>query len=487
MRAEHSRALRLGAGVSACSEETLLARLERSRLLVSFDPAAPGCEAAAALIAETARRLPSAVDVASGDTGAAERVAARAARVDPGRGVGAGRRGNYDFHVHVGAGGGGADLYARPVRHGCELARAPLLGAGAGAGAASALGAMACAALAGAEIFKALAAVLPERGRPLDELRWCPVTLSDDPLSAPLLGATLELDVALVGLGAIGSASARIISGLPVRGRALLVDPERFGAENLGTYSLGTRADAEGTEPSWKVELAARALAERLRVHSLHVPVERLIELVDAGRERWPALVLSGLDSAQARRETQRLWPDRLIDGATGDTMCGLHDIDENRGSACLMCLFPARTEGPSAAERLAAATGLAPELLRYGDQPLRSKDVEALPAERRALLEPLVGKPVCGLARAVGLSAVESDGYMPSVPFVSQQAACLVVGRMLATKLGVSAAPGFVQYDALAGPQAVTLLDRAPRPDCYCRERGPLIERVREARRMAA
>ena len=64
---------------------------------------------------------------------------------------------------------------------------------------------------------------------------------------------------------------------------------------------------------------------------------------------------------------------------------------------------------------------------------------------------------------------AVPSDDFRPSVPFVSQQAACLAAGRLVAEQLGRAAGPTFVQYDALTGPHAGTFDDLQPLDTCYC------------------
>jgi hypothetical protein len=481
MKTEHSRPLRFGAAVAGASEQTLLERLEASRLHVSFDPAQCDLVATAALTVETMRRLPIQISVSSADSTTARAIATAAAAVNPERGVKIGRPRACDFHVHFGFDRGGADLFARPERHGVRMSTQALEQRTNEQ--ASGLGIMACTSAVGAELFKVLAAVLSSRGARHAELSWCPVTLGTDPLTAPVLSGMIELHLALVGLGAIGTATARILSMLPLAGDALLVDSQRFRKENVGTYSAGTAADAVA-EP-WKVDVV-RALLRNFRSRRFPRPVEALVDAIDSGKERWPAVVLAGLDSPEARRGTQLLWPDRLIDGATGDTMCGLHDVRADVESPCLMCIFPARQTGPGAAERLAAVTGLPVELLRHGDQLLLEEHLRGLPRERRAQLEPMIGKPVCGLARAIGLSDLADDGYMPSVPFVSQQAACLVVGRMLAARLGVTRQPNFVQHDALVGPQFATLLDRRPASDCYCQERGRLISVVRQQRRSA-
>lgn len=79
--------------------------------------------------------------------------------------------------------------------------------------------------------------------------------------------------------------------------------------------------------------------------------------------------MLTALDTAAARRDAQRLWPDRLIDAGTGDTMLGIHDHEHGCGP-CLICLFPTDRFGPSTAGRLAEVTGLPVERAMRGDAP---------------------------------------------------------------------------------------------------------------------
>ena len=76
---------------------------------------------------------------------------------------------------------------------------------------------------------------------------------------------------------------------------------------------------------------------------------------------------------------------------------------------------------------------------------------------EQVQLLRPHIGTLMCGLARATELSTLTADQFMPSVPFVSLQAACLSVGRMMAIASSFNAGQenNLVQYDALFGPQA--------------------------------
>jgi hypothetical protein len=130
----------------------------------------------------------------------------------------------------------------------------------------------------------------------------------------------------------------------------------------------------------------------------------------------------------------------------------------------------------------VAAETGLTVERLGRGDEVLLPEEIEQLTAEQQVLLRPHLGRPVCGLAGAVGLVGLD-DGYQPAVPFIAQQAACLAVGRLLAIELGIRDLPNFVEYDGLIGPRADALDVRIANQNCYCQQRTGLIRRVREER----
>ncbi len=262
----------------------------------------------------------------------------------------------------------------------------------------------------------------------------------------------------------------------------MAVDRQRYAPENKGTYSLGGVAEVE-TAP-WKVDLARQNLP-RFDVTPFHEPVVTLIRAVDHGQLAWPPLVLTALDSEEARRDAQRLWPDRLIDAATGDTMLGLHDHRHGL-DPCMWCLFPVRRDQPSGAERVAEQLGLPVELLAHADAILTDEHLVGLTDDQRRRLAPHLGKPMCGLARATGLTSLDANGFMPSIPFVSLQAACLSVGRLLATHLGIDTPSNFIQYDSLIGPQAASIDAMRVRRDCICRTRAHTIDKVRATRSTA-
>jgi hypothetical protein len=341
------------------------------------------------------------------------------------------------------------------------------------------IGAVYAASLGVAEVFKHTAQVSPNRRVLHRHLRFCPMALSSDLLAAPDLPTRRAFDLTLVGIGAIGTGIALLLNALGAEGRTVLIDRQRFDLENLGTYSIGGVADV--VKGPWKVDLAKRYL-RRFDVVPIRAAVSDAIQSVDAGKIPWTPAVLSALDSPEARRDAQRLWPDRLVDAQTGDTMLGFcdyrHGIDP-----CMFCIFPPG-QGPSGAELVAERLGLSVQELADPDAVLTEVDLHGKTTEQQNLLRPHVGKPMCGLAQATGLSGLDADGFMPSVPFISLQAACLSVARLVAsTNDSAEMRPNFVQYDGLFGPQAATIETMKRRPGCVCSGRASSIDVVRSSR----
>ncbi len=103
----------------------------------------------------------------------------------------------------------------------------------------NAIGAIYTAALGAAEAFKRTARVLPGRRVLHRHLWFCPVTLASDLRAAPDLPRDMDLDLALLGVGAVGTGIVLLLDAMNATGRLLAADRERFGPENRGTYSLG--------------------------------------------------------------------------------------------------------------------------------------------------------------------------------------------------------------------------------------------------------
>ena len=482
MALEHSRPLLLAATAAGTPQSVLERRLEDSLVVVSLDPGLPFATLTARVLLTTLRRTPGhlALDRDGLPGGEAERLEAAVNEVDGDRPLHVGGvAGARAVRIHVGTSAPRGVTRIVPEGYGAHVAAAAssvIRSARPG----NALGAVTTAAFGATEAFKHTAGVRPARRVIHRHLRFCPVTLTGDLSLAPGLPGPLTLHPALLGVGAIGTGIALILSELPAEGSLLAVDRQKFGLENRATYAIGTTTDAAAGIS--KTELAARVLT-RFDVTRFPYPLTRLLAAADAGDVPWPSLVLTALDTPEARREAQRLWPDRLIDGATGDTMVGLHDHRAGH-DPCMRCLFPERHDLPSGAERLAAELGIAPEVLADGERPLEASDLLGLTEDQQLRLRPQLGKPVCGLVRALGLvTTADAGGFMPSAPFISLQAACLSVGRLLASELGAPRNGNFIQYDGLIGPQNASVLHMERSAECYCSTRAQTIAAIRAQR----
>lgn len=480
MSVEHSRVLRLGASATGQPESELARRMAQSAVVVSLDPDVPGAIDVAAILVETLRRGPGHVhlDPLGVEPSAVAAIVAAADAVAPSTPVSTEPAPADAVAVHVGMHAPRETIAVLADRHGARLAvdgrQLPQ------SCTPSALGVMTAASFAGCEVFKRI--VRPQKSRVVYRgfLAFCPVTLSDDPAKAPQLPPGWSPALGLVGNGAIGTAHARVLGRLDATDpSAITIDPQVYGPENNGTYSLGNWQDVLDDTP--KVVLVERALGG-WRVRRVQRTADDAIAILETEALRWPRVALTGLDSIEARRSVQGLWPVELIDSATGDTAVGLHHVAGD--GPCLRCFFPDHAPQRSAAEALAAEFGLPIELVMRGDHVLVEEDLVGLSIDQRERLRPQVGKPVCGLAEAARLTGAD-DHYRPSVPFVSQQAACLGIGRLIASASGLLGLPNFVQYDALIGPQSMTCQTRAPRPDCYCQQRRATIRAVRIARQL--
>lgn len=477
MRPEDSRTIRLAARAAGGSESDLEQRLARSVTHIAIDPGTPGAVACAEVLITTLQRGLGHVSIDPDrlSPGQLQRLRAAAAAVRPERQLLVGARPRSAPSIAVGAAPG--DIWIVPDAHGVRLSRH---GVPAQHRPPTSLGIVFAAAIANGEAFKDAAAITSEHCTRQDELAFCPVTLSSDPNRAAIPGADWEPTVILAGVGAVGTAHALILGGLSDRGGAVLIDQQSYAPENLGTYSLGTAADV--LTATAKTTLAQQTL-RGWRCHTQAGAIADAIARIDRQELPWAPVALAGLDNHPARRDAQRLQADRLLDAATGDTTVGLRDT--RPAGPCLSCMLPAApTASPTDA---LVALGIPLELARApGAAVVDDAMIASAPtASARAVLSAQRGTQICGLLRAAGLSDLDANGFMPSVPFVSQQAACLSIGRLIAIATGTDTGlANFFQYDVMLGPERAISQRRAADPSCSCQQRSGTIAQIRRERR---
>ncbi|HUA73285.1 MAG TPA: hypothetical protein VL988_00845 [Solirubrobacteraceae bacterium] len=478
MRPDASRTIRLAARAARASESELEHALARATTHLRVQHDLAGALPCAELLAATLLRGPGRliIDPTGIPASSLARFQHLALAIRPGHPLELGPPAENATQIAIGE--RDAEIAVIPDNHGARVTRGTRP---AQQRPPSILGVLFAAALAAGEAFKDAARISDEHAVRHQNLAFCPVTLTTDLTTAAAVPTGWRPEITLAGIGAIGSAHAILLAGLTGPGGIVLIDRQGYAAENLGTYTLGEHADVEAATP--KVRLAERALTG-WRHHPHDGDIATALTAVDAGRLPWTPIVLAGLDNHDARRETQGLQPDRLLDAATGDTAVGLRDTRPD--GPCLHCMLKTPAARPSPTKAL-TDLGIPLALAKEPGEAVVTDQIIAHASSERArdLLRSQRGTPICGLLRAAGLTDVDDDDYMPSVPFVSQQAACLTVGRLLAIQLGIDAGlPNFFQYDTLIGPHRAIAQHRHADPACACQQRAEIISVVRDERR---
>lgn len=347
------------------------------------------------------------------------------------------------------------------------------------------IGSLAAASLGVGEVFKRLIRLKPERGDFLEGFSFSLRTYrAGETDCGPELPSSLDVELLLVGGGAIGNGTVLLLSQLPCRGDVDIVDSQTYGEENLGTCILMGTHDLGDSKASM---LAGHLRTPLLEVQGYEMKFEEYARYARAIQ----AVVLNGVDNIPARHQVQRgLWPDVVVDGAIGDFMCQVSRHPWPDDVACLICLF--REQAGAQAERIQMeATGLPLDRLLLPDALLSVSDVENAPDEKRDFLRARLGRPICsviqeGIALKLSLDQ-QQEGFEPSVPFTACFSACMVVAEMIAhlMKWPSVLAPRF-QFDFLQGPAYGQELPQGRRASCICSRRKN-IEHVRAARKEKA
>lgn len=416
------------------------------------------------LLMTNLRRLPVVLQIHGFPDDVAADLATACAKVAPDLMLRVGRPVADGIHVHLGTTSPDADVSAVPCGHGARLRRrghafpSTVIEA-------SGLGELFTAAVLTGEAFKDIVGLGSGRARRLETLDLCPVSLTDQ---FAAVGPPPNLrGFALVGAGAIGTAVVAALGLLDASGELTVVDPQTFADENLGTYTIGTIDDVGADKVSlMKAHLPA------VTVTPFVGTAIQYVEALEATQGPWPTTVLGALDSIEARHQAARLHAELLLDGSTGGRAGTTLSLSETRWTGpCLRCFYPGTsTSGASVLQQVADATCLPLERLTRGDDALTEDDISELPPEAQALLRPHLGKPVCGLARDLGFG---SD-FDPSVIFIAQQAAALVVGALVRRHTEPNLEARDVEYDALFGSNPDAVENRRASGDCICqRDKG--------------
>jgi hypothetical protein len=190
-------------------------------------------------------------------------------------------------------------------------------------------------------------------------------------------------EAVLVGVGAIGNASAWALARSPLQGTLHIVDPEVVELSNLQRYVLAERTDDEKT----KVDVVGELFHGQL---SCVRHTASWAEFVRDNGYGWRQVIVA-LDSAADRRSVQAALPEWIANAWTqpGDLGVSVHDRFDGAG-ACLYCLYLSTQKAQNEDEVVAAALGI----------PQLSHDVRTLLHTGAKVARPLLEAVARGLER---------------------------------------------------------------------------------------
>lgn len=349
-------------------------------------------------------------------------------------------------------------------------------------------GALAAAAFVASEVFRH---VLPVS----EKYRWhAPLTAYsvfeyDRPSFVPPMLARPDLRTTplLFGVGAIGQACIDALAWSEARGTIRCVDKGYVDDEtNLNRSVLALEEDVDAHRP--KVDLADRRLAgSELKLIPHCQEMSSVLAAIERGALPWPRVVASALDTSDDRRELQGVWPDALVDAATGDSTVQIFRHIAGSQLSCLRCVYHEVATGRSYEQSLAAKTGLSElEISAALADPQALVDdgiLARVDPSVRDLAERHMGADVCGfLSAAEALSEEnEEETALVSVSFSSYLAGVFLAAEIVKAELGIETRlPGIYQIDPLQNllPDAPFTWNR--RSSCYCVTRAGQIDLYR-------
>ncbi|HWZ61128.1 MAG TPA: hypothetical protein VNW46_19235 [Gemmatimonadaceae bacterium] len=316
-----------------------------------------------------------------------------------------------------------------------------------------AVGALAAGALGAAEIFKRVfgntltGAVQLTPGTMSSGYSLSLLTYSADQVDvAPPLPDAVAIDLALVGCGSIGCA---VVLGLAVSPRLVglvtTIDNGRFDERNPFKYALldWATAHAKRAKAVWARETLAGLAVNRLRVRAF-VGTGAAFVASQPVDESLP-LVISAVDTGDARFEIQDMLPKRIVNGGIDGTVAevSVHGFGDG---PCLACLAMERDRESWNAQPIAQKIGLSAGrvlALIQGNEPMHAADIAQIkaagcaPAGLLADVDTFLGQPVLSFYNRVAYSettitTVGGAQARVTAAFVSAYAGALILAELI-------------------------------------------------------
>jgi molybdopterin/thiamine biosynthesis adenylyltransferase len=305
---------------------------------------------------------------------------------------------------------------------------------------------------------------------------------------APALGA---IDSVLIGAGSVGGASAYVFARTPqLAGSLVVVDPQILEPTNLDRALLATAALAD--QGAAKVKVVEQALVHLTALQVVAFQGDITAYHASLPREGVLPLVLTAVDSADARRAIQDCLPLRVLNAAChphevmvsghstsdGPCLCCLHMPELMNGDATKAKLIAAKTGFP-----LMAVVQLLTQQVLLTEHHLRG--IEANNHMPIGALNSYLGHTLDELWRGqllYGATQVETEGgaqVAVAAPYVTALAGTLLAGEALKAasakpSAGLGPAGAAIKYteNPVAGPAfgQMSNPERWEGSECLCR-----------------
>jgi len=251
---------------------------------------------------------------------------------------------------------------------------------------------------------------------------------------------------------------------------------------------LAVERDLHDVAP--KAQLAARRAKDGpLAVEPVQRSIAEVVAAIEAGERPWPSVVLSAFDNRLARWALQGLWPDLVLEGATGDTMAQVFRHAHGETTACLRCLHPDDGGDRNYIRSMAQATGLDKArivgALAGSGETVTPDDADAADPAIRAMVTAHVGRDRCGLLSNVErLLGAQPAPAQLSVAFTSYLAGTFLAGELIKHAGGLmSPLVGRYQIDPIANLNPDPPFRQLPSDACFCQVRPQVVNRIRDER----
>lgn len=271
----------------------------------------------------------------------------------------------------------------------------------------------------------------------LDNLEFCVLTYGADPGddAYPKIDDAVHLDnIAIAGVGAGGSAALYSLSCIPnLSGKIALIDPGHHKKSNLTRYLLTSYLDCHNG--TLKSEIAYEFLR---RTHpSLEIRVEP--RPYDEVNDRGFRLVVSTVDTPEARWDIQNDWPPVILDAAVVETIYAILRVFPGRGF-CLGCKHP--YDPDVTVKRRASMWGKAVEEVRQLElegTPVTEEDIRQLAYVQNQPIDrfvELIGRPFDQVPALTECGDTRFNLQVPNqaatIPFVTTMAGVLIAAEII-------------------------------------------------------